>query len=886
MNPNVFRAILAMDSYNRGYAPSVRIDLSGTSPIGRWIGTAEIINDSTNAIALATTRRVGFYASAYSWNGETIISYRGTNADPGDSIAEFLASPLVDDIWNGWSLGTGFAGAEQGQLALQFYQAVAGGDSFYEPQPLVTLTGHSLGGGLAGFVGALSGNRVYAYDHMPFGIAAYAQAIADAATAAAERVDLTIGQVTSAFPLISSVASIIDAGVTFGAFVEAFELEFAVTRPIIDGQDVFAIHLEGEVLEGIRDGSLQPIIGGAVGTLLGFIGGGIVGSFALDLILTTAGVAVGATTATLESGISVSEYQPYTIDSGFMENLDAVQRHSMPFLITVMYGQDQWPTESANNSTAEWATGFGYVAPSLFDSRIARVGLGRNGTTGSADPATQMSTMIAYSAINEGTRVFGDTGIRALSNDAADLGRALGTAGAPLALQAGGNGIGALIVEYAGLLAVTATLSANSPMALQGILTYRPAAGNRGNSLLIDLTEARWDAYGRDHDIVSKDNLIEGLIEADVANGRSLLNRIEDFYARNNGGANLLTSIDRASISLGGTLRPAQLTGTGTILTVLSDAGVTASFTGLTDFVFGGLGDDVIKGLSGDDILIGGGGDDQLEGGSDRDFLYGGTGSDILLGGAGADQLWSGPTGPFFEGYDLLDGGGGNDRLIFAGGYGQAIGGLGNDAIDARSASGDIEVLYRIGDGEDRLFSSIEAGSLTFGNLGTQIAAGPVIIRFEGYNLSDVRIEWAVTFVDVRVEPNSAAERLFVGNMRVLTLGGAPLFDLGDVAGIISNPFNQPGFGNYYSGLTMPTLYFNGDLFIAGEGANAAFVVFEQETVEPAMAAASAEDGDAAQAFMSPVATAFAEDIRPALDWFPPAHLSPVQNLHAQFAYA
>jgi hypothetical protein len=112
----VFRAILAMDSYNRGYRPGVN-----NVPLNS-IGTATVIENDSLGVTQAverTWRRVGFYASAYSWNGETIISYRGTNADPGDSIEEFFASPLVDDIWNGWSLGTGFAGAEQGQLALQ-----------------------------------------------------------------------------------------------------------------------------------------------------------------------------------------------------------------------------------------------------------------------------------------------------------------------------------------------------------------------------------------------------------------------------------------------------------------------------------------------------------------------------------------------------------------------------------------------------------------------------------------------------------------------------------------------------------------------------------------------------------------------------------------------
>jgi hypothetical protein len=52
MNQSVFRSILAMDSYNRGYGAGVRITPAGTSPINTGIGTATIVNDSTEAIGL------------------------------------------------------------------------------------------------------------------------------------------------------------------------------------------------------------------------------------------------------------------------------------------------------------------------------------------------------------------------------------------------------------------------------------------------------------------------------------------------------------------------------------------------------------------------------------------------------------------------------------------------------------------------------------------------------------------------------------------------------------------------------------------------------------------------------------------------------------------
>jgi hypothetical protein len=59
MNSSVFRAILAMDSYNRGYGQGVN-GLSGTS-----LGAATILRDSTERVATEGGIAAGFYASAY-----------------------------------------------------------------------------------------------------------------------------------------------------------------------------------------------------------------------------------------------------------------------------------------------------------------------------------------------------------------------------------------------------------------------------------------------------------------------------------------------------------------------------------------------------------------------------------------------------------------------------------------------------------------------------------------------------------------------------------------------------------------------------------------------------------------------------------------------------
>jgi len=61
-------------------------------------------------------------------------------------------------------------------------------------------------------------------------------------------------------------------------------------------------------------------------------------------------------------------------------------------------------------------------------------------------------------------------------------------------------------------------------------------------------------------------------------------------------------------------------------------------------WLYGGEGDDRLKGGAGNDVLLGGAGDDFLSGGEGRDLLIGGTGADRILGNADDDILIAGTT--------------------------------------------------------------------------------------------------------------------------------------------------------------------------------------------------------------------------------------------------
>ena len=141
MSKDLFLALLAMDSYNRGYDPHITLHAI-------TIGVASVVQDSLKLnedpnVPDRVDEAAGFYTISYDVSavagfesGDIVISYRGTDSGNG--------------VWNGWTTCLGYPG--QSDLATQFYldvvadlQNAPGGQTGD-----VILTGHSLGGALAG----------------------------------------------------------------------------------------------------------------------------------------------------------------------------------------------------------------------------------------------------------------------------------------------------------------------------------------------------------------------------------------------------------------------------------------------------------------------------------------------------------------------------------------------------------------------------------------------------------------------------------------------------------------------------------------------------------------------------------------------------------------
>ena len=143
ISKEIFLSILSMDAYNRGYDQGVSVPEGEASSLA---GVKVIAQSDTSEGSDEV--QAGFYAIAYEVTdgtaiegfdtGDVIISYRGTD----DMGSELLLTDLVDIITYGDYSNPQFA------LASKFYEQVrTSTDGAHD----VVLTGHSLGGALAGF---------------------------------------------------------------------------------------------------------------------------------------------------------------------------------------------------------------------------------------------------------------------------------------------------------------------------------------------------------------------------------------------------------------------------------------------------------------------------------------------------------------------------------------------------------------------------------------------------------------------------------------------------------------------------------------------------------------------------------------------------------------
>ncbi len=327
LSRDLFLAILSMDSYNQGHGKGVD---HGASKIG----TATFKQDDNSNEAQAA----GFYAVAYDTQYGTVISYRGTD-NPSIFADEVTGA---GDITAGWVTGGGVWQTDQVRFSQEFFQAATGTVGENANVADAILTGHSLGGGLAGVIASLHGQEALVFDNMPFELAS------DSAQDAANS-DTLFGIAVRGY-----------AQDTFYNGGEPWE---------IDRSKISAKSLNFEILQDLRD-----------------LGG---------------------------QETAVEAYESHS-DASRLNFVDrALKLHMMDYLVQFMF--------AAENSHDDWQSLGREFYEAYFSDEIA-TSAGSKNLNGAAGEAAKMGRAIAYSALDEGNLIFGDTGIRAMFDDLDELG--------------------------------------------------------------------------------------------------------------------------------------------------------------------------------------------------------------------------------------------------------------------------------------------------------------------------------------------------------------------------------------------------------------------------------------------------------------------------------
>ncbi len=136
----------------------------------------------------------------------------------------------------------------------------------------------------------------------------------------------------------------------------------------------------------------------------------------------------------------------------------------------------------------------------------------------------------------------------------------------------------------------------------------------------------------------------------------------------------------------------------------------------LQDILFGGSGNDDLRGGTGFDSLFGGFGIDTLRGNDGEDYVYGGKGTDRVFGHDGEDVVYGGGDSDRLSGgsaNDLLVGNAGRDFLNGNSGVDRMFGGTGNDTFVVDTLT---DVVYEVAGGGDADLVRSELDDYTLGS--------------------------------------------------------------------------------------------------------------------------------------------------------------------------
>lgn len=574
----LFQAILAMDAYNRGYASGV--DLSPKNPdgspiledddtpvasdkIGTQLGDATIYRSNGDSVA----QTEGFYSIAYKLpDNSVVISYRGTDQF-------FTSDGIGGDIINAYGIGAGTLNVSQSGLAIQFYKDVAAALNAQNPDPYaanISVTGHSSGGGLAGLVGAIYNKSGVLFDNMAFQSAA-SSLIAYSTQGSTQPGSLPLQNAykTELYNLINGSMGPVVNGTHSQSIDERWTADDGIFRPKFGGLKAFAI--DGEVLNA-------------------WVPGG--NSY---------------------QSIPTEKIPLYASTSWFnllsQQSIDPFDAHNIATLVIRMFAGTT-PAEEAAFGQA-WKIAAPHFWPVMYDNQFSQsigVGIADGGRyiaeNGPHGYDKTMRTYIAYSAIDNGpdnvsARPYGDTGIRALYDDASDLGVAMGVASKGAAVLRYTEQLSKVFIEFAAKLAMYKVLQtdayATENNVLQGVLSL--TAGNTG--IMADFSTAKWQFGQEDAAAIVSKQLLLGKLRVDDVQKQYILQQLEQIEK-----ITISTTKDSFNYVI-------PLSGGGSTQMFIET--LTSEVTNGAQIVVGGAGNDAVSARIGGDFIIGGHGVDIVD---------------------------------------------------------------------------------------------------------------------------------------------------------------------------------------------------------------------------------------------------------------------------------
>ena len=723
ISDELFLAILSLDTYYRGTtAEGEKINVIP----GNGVGTASFNYNYMPSQGLPSWNSVGFAATVYSYDGKQVIAFRGTDNIGLDIGSFFNGGDLISknsDVLNGWTLMAGYYPAPQALLAIDLYQQVVGRPISEGGSSLVMLTGHSLGGALAGYLSMLTGSQAIGYDNIPFRLAGTLKMTVDAINEIIDIVGnafkngININDADQRNTLLTQITSIKlpDYSAFKGIYVDEEAAQYlrdayAAVIPFIANKlkDVFQEIFNNKVTDfsGISKESLDFIYKG-IGDLFKVTGidipsfDDIVNKInfldenanhtkldnygwdpakfeALKIILQTlepiGGILKDVSKVFGESNFKIlSKTLGYTAKGydlaldiiGLLNNtigraFDASAKHSISTLVALQFAGDH------ENEYSHWNAGIDLKLGALPDlalsalnsAAIGEMALPNSGYLLFNNQAMNkagglLSVAIDYSALENGTLPFGNTGIWAFFNDLNDLGEVLaGDNVNKLLKDEPFNFFGLfdrekintgftqalifIVTQYAGALAFNAVKEEDDKnvKSRDGVL----GLSDDKSDLALDLSDVLWKdvltsgSYtGSDQlSITSQSQVLISFFSRSEETGNWLFSQKIDEQALNQVASE---GWHASSFKIMDRLHIATKNNPGTVTMSERAYSINENATGdqtHVDVYIGTDKADTVYGTSGNDFILTGDGNDEVHSGLGKDFIISGNGNDHI----------------------------------------------------------------------------------------------------------------------------------------------------------------------------------------------------------------------------------------------------------------